>query len=166
MIRLRMEAVDEKTVRLTGIPPLMADCLQHLGDILSQRDAPSVRQRLIPKPSIDETINAEWERFVTTDLRHLFVAAGDTVLQDLTGMEVDPQHPKYFCIAFPAVHLNAWMSAVNQARLILGEQFHVTEQDMNRRNLDLHCASDIPLIRIGLLGWLLEVLVQFGSTHP
>ncbi len=55
------------------------------------------------------------------------------------------------------------MSAINQARLILGEQFHVTEQDMVRRDIDPHRASDIALIRIHLLGWLLEVLVQSGD---
>ena len=167
MSSLRMEVVDEKTVRLTGIVPLMADCLQRIGDILAQRDTPAVRRRLIPKPSADETINAEWEKFVTPDLRHLFVIAAETVLQDLTALEADPQHPKCFCVAFPAVHLAAWMSAINQARLILGEQFHVTEQGMARRDLDPHCAFDIALVRIHLLGWLLEVLVEFGGgTEP
>ncbi len=163
MTALRVETVDEKTVRLAGIAPLMADCLQRLGDILGQRDTPAARQRLIPTPSTDDSINAEWERFVTPDLRHLFVSAGETVLQDLTAMQADPHDPKCFRVAFPAAHINAWMSAINQARLILSEQHHVTEQDMNRQGLDLKRTTDIPLIRINLLGWILGVLIQYGD---
>jgi hypothetical protein len=163
MNALCVEVVDAKTVRLIGIFPIMADCLQRLGEILAQRDTPEVRQRLIPTPSTDDSINAEWERFITPDLRHLFVSAGETVLQDLTQLQADPHDPKCFSVAFPVVHLDAWMSAINQSRLILAEQHHITEEDMNRDGLDLRSASDIPLIRINLLGWLLSVLVQFGD---
>ena len=163
MIPLRIEAVDEKTVRLTGIPPLVADCLQRLDEILAQRDSQPARQRLLPKPSSDEVINAEWEQLVTPDLRHLFVTAAETVLRDLTALEPTPQRENLFCLAFPAAHLDAWMSAINQARLILSEQFNVTDLEMERCNLDPRCESDLALIRIHLLGWLLEVLVQFGE---
>ena len=59
MIPLSIAPVDEKTIRLTGIIPLLADCLQRLNEILAHRDTPSVRQRLFPQPSTDETINSE-----------------------------------------------------------------------------------------------------------
>lgn len=169
MIPIRLEVVDEKTVRLTDINPLVADCLQSLGEILAQRDAPAARRRLLPKPSADETINAEWEQFVTPDLRHLFVTAAETVMRDLTALDAVPERPDYFCVAFPAVHRDAWMSAINQARLILSEQFHVTDLAMERRDLDPRSAADLALVRIHLLGWLLEVLVEFGAPpadHP
>ena len=163
MIPLSIEMVDEKTIRLTGIIPLLADCLQRLNEILEHRDTPSVRQRLFPKPSTDETINSEWEEFVAPDLRHLFVTAGETVARDLTALEPDPQHPNLFRIAFPAAHRDAWMSALNQSRLILGEQLHVTDREMERRTFDPKSAADLELVRMHLLGWVLEVLVDFSS---
>lgn len=167
MIPLHIESVDEKTLRLTGIAPLVADCLQCLDEILAQRDSPKVRQRLFPVPSTDEAINAEWEQFVGPDLRHLFVTAAETVLRDLTALEADPQDKKCFQVAFSAAHLDAWMSAINQARLILSEKFHITEREMERHDLDLGSETDLALIRIHILGWLLTVLVEFGSsTEP
>ena len=164
MIPLQIESIDEKTVRLTGIAPLVADCLQNLDEILAQRDSPEVRQRLFPAPSTDDTINAEWEQYVGPELRHLFVTAAETVLRDLTALEADPQREKYFRVAFSSSHLDAWMSAINQARLILGEKFHIAEKEMDRHDLDLNREPDLALIRIHLLGWLLTVLVEFGSS--
>ena len=167
MIHLHLERVDEKTVRITGLNRLVTNCLQGMGEVLAQRDAPAVRQRLLPPPSADAALNAEWEKFVTPDLRHLFVTAAETVVRDLTALERDPQHPLFFRVAFPAAHLNAWMSAINQTRLILGEQFHVTDQALERRDLDPESAADIALLRIHLLGWLLERLVEFsGGAGP
>ena len=163
MIPLRIELIDAKTIRLTGIAPLVADCLQRLDEILAQRDSPAARQRLNPNPSTDEAINAEWEQFVAPDLRHLFVTATETVVRDLTALQLDPQGENRFCVAFPAGHLDAWMSAINQARLILGEQLQVTAADLERWDLDPRNETDLGLIRLHLLGWLLGVLVGFSS---
>ena len=55
------------------------------------------------------------------------------------------------------------MSALNQARLILGEQLHVTDREMERRTFDPKSAADLELVRMHLLGWVLEVLVDFSS---
>ena len=164
MIPLRLEVVDEKTVRLTGLAPLVADCLQRLDEILAHRDSPAAHRRLFPQPGADEASNAEWEQFVVPDLRHLFVTAAETVVRDLTALEADPQSPATFRVAFPTVHRDAWMSAINQARLILSEQFHVTDQAMERRDLDPRNETDLALVRIHLLGWLLEVLVDFATN--
>ena len=66
-------------------------------------------------------------------------------------------------MTFAAAHLNAWMSAINEARLILGELFDVTEQDMNREDLDLEDPKQFAVLKIGALGWLLGNLVAFAN---
>lgn len=161
----QVEVVDEKTIRLIGLNRLVASCLQGLGEILAQRDSPAAGHRLMPPPSTDAVINEEWERLVTPDLRHLFVTAAETVLRDLTALESDPRRRNYFRVAFPTVHLAAWLSALNQARLILGAQFQITDELMDRRDLDPQSADDRALLRIHLLGWVLELLVEFGSGN-
>ena len=167
MIHLRLEVVDGKQIRLSGLNPLMTDCLQRLGEILPQRDSPAAQRRLFPAPSAEPQLNDEWEKFVTPDLRHLFVSAGETVLRDLTALEPDPRHPDYFHLTFPAPHRNAWLSALNQARLILGAEFQVTEPDMDRRDLDPRQARDLALARIHLLGYLLQLFIEFlHEDHP
>jgi len=168
MITPRVEVVNEKTIRLTGLNSLAASCLHGIEEILAHRDSPAAGRRLMPPPSADEAINAEWEKFVTPDLRHLFVTAAETVLRDLTALEVEPRRPNHFRIAFPIAHLDAWLSALNQARLILGEQSHVTDEMMERRDLDPQSEADLAILRIHLLGWVLELLVEFsfGDAGP
>ena len=66
-------------------------------------------------------------------------------------------------VTFPVEHVDAWMSALNQARLILGELFSVTEKDMNATDLDAHSEKTLAIVRIHLLGYLLRLFVQLES---
>lgn len=152
---LRIRAVDEKTIELTGIPPILIHCLHLLPDILRHRTQPGVRARLFPDPEPgNPRANAEWHEVTDPDLRHLFVSAEETVIRDLTALN-DGR------LRIPTAHLTAWMSAINQARLILGELHHVTEQDMDRADLDPARPKDLALLQIHILGYLLQTIVDF-----
>jgi hypothetical protein len=163
MSTLRVEAAGPKHLRLAGIPPAVADSLQQLATILAQRDTPAARRRLHPPPTADAPANAEWDSLITPDLRHLFVSAGETVTRDLTGLEPDPAMRAALRVTFPAEHLAAWMSALNQARLILGERHQVRAADMDRTDLDPRAARDLALRQIHLLGYVLEMLVGHAA---
>ena len=161
---LRVSAVDEKDIRISGIPPLLVFCLRELPHILEKRDTPDARGRLFATPTRDDPkINADWEQFMVPELRHLFVTAGETVGRDLAKLEEESAENHSCCITFAAAHLNAWMSAINEARLILGELFGVTEQDMNREDLDLEDPKQFAVLKIGALGWLLGHLIAFAT---
>ena len=173
MNRLRVSAVDEKHIRISGIPPLLVFCLRELPHILEKRDTPDARARLFPAPTTlagkpsptcdDAKINADWEQIIVPELRHLFVASGETVGRDLAKIEEESAKTHSCRVTFAVVHLNAWMSAINEARLILGELFDVTEQDMNREDLDLEDPKQFAVLKIGALGWLLGHLIAFAT---
>jgi hypothetical protein len=166
VIHLRVQPEGAKNIRITGIDPVVLDSLFALPEILEQRDKPDARDRLLPPPTeSDETLNAEWQLNVTPDLRHLFVSASETVLRDLTGVVPDPQAKHLQQLTFPAGHLTAWLSALNQARLILGELHHVTETDMALTDFNLSEPHDLALFRIHVLGYLLEYLVKLADGH-
>lgn len=166
MIQLRVQPAGPKHIRITGIDPVVLDSLFALPEILEQRDKPGVRDRLLPLPTeSDETLNVDWQQNVTPDLRHLFVSASETVLRDLTGVVPDPQAKHLQQLTFPTEHLNAWLSAVNQARLILGELHHVTEADMALTDFNLGEPHDLAVFRIHVLGYLLEYLVNLAGGH-
>ena len=157
-MHLRVEPVDSKHIRISGIHPVLLDSLHALPEIFEQRDSPVARQRLLPNPTTtDEIANAEWQLAVAPELRHAFVAAGDTVTRDLTGVTTDGQ------LTFVAEHLNAWMSALNEARLILGEIFHITDADMESADFDVKIAKSLAIFRIHMLGWLLQLLVDLEA---
>ncbi len=153
---LSLRSADEKTLRLTGISPVLAHCLFELPEILRLRDQPAPRRRLLQDPSPrDVEANAEWHRLIDGELQHLFASAGETVARDLT--QLDPASGQ---LDFPADHANAWMSALNQARLILGAQCDVTETDMEREDLDVRDPRHKALVQIHLLGWVLHLFID------
>ena len=164
MINLRVRPVDAKHIRISGIEPFLADCLQGLGEILEQRDSPKARERLFPDPTAsDDKANAEWLQQITPEMRHFFVSADETVARDLTALQ--PETPETGClqVTFPAEHVNAWMSALNQARLILGELFSLTENDMNATDLDVRSKKTLAIVRVHLLGYLLQLFIDLES---
>ena len=61
--------------------------------------------------------------WVTTELHHLFVTAGESGERDLTGLQPEPETQNQFRATFSAAHLLAWMSAINQTRLILAATY-------------------------------------------
>ena len=163
MIHLRVEPDGVKHLRITGIDPVVLDCLHALPEILEQRDTPAARQRLLPDPTpADIETNDEWQRVIAPDLRHLFVSAADTVVRDLTAVESAGQLSE---VAFPVEHLAAWMSALNQSRLILGELFKITDADLETREFDVNQPKGMAILRIHVLGYLLQLLVELEAGH-
>ena len=165
MKHLRVQPDGPQRLRLSGLDPVLLDCLQNLPGILDQRDAPGVRHRLFPDPTTaDAEANRDWQRLITPELHHLFAAAGETVARDLATLTADPQHKNHFQVTFAADHLNAWMSAFNQARLILAELFTITDTDMAHTDFDLDQPKDLALFRIHILGYLLQLLVEHARV--
>lgn len=165
MKHLRLQSDGPQRLRLSGLDPVLLDCLQSLPEILNQRDAPGVRHRLFPNPTTGETeTNQDWQRLITPELHHLFAAAGETVGRDCVTVVPDPQHKNHFQVTFAADHLNAWMCALNQARLILAELFTITDADMAHTDFDLDQPKDLALFRIHILGYLLQLLVEQASS--
>jgi hypothetical protein len=161
MIPLRVRALDQKRVRISGLHPFLANCLVELPHILEQRDAPAAHARLFPDPTRDDAnANREWQQIVAPELRHLFESAGETVARDLTTLQPEVRHQEYLQITFPAEHVNAWMNALNQARLILGELYAVDERDFELLNLGQPTAKTIAVLKIQLLGDLLYLFVR------
>ena len=164
MIDLRVQPLDEKHIRVSGIAPVLAVMLRELPEILEQRDFPDAHDRLFPNPTTaDDKTNKEWQQMVSPELRHLFVSAGETVARDLTALAVDEKDHEARQVTFPVEHLKAWMTALNQARLILGETHKIDEDDMNRVDLDPHNPKHVAAFRIHLLGYLLHLSVELES---
>jgi len=164
MIELRVQLLDEKHVRISGIAPIMTAVLREVPEILEQRDSPDAHARLFPNPtSANDKINKEWQQTVNPELRHLFVSAGETVARDLVGIGAAKTVTESYEITFPVEHLKAWMSALNQTRLILAEIHQIDEEDMNAAHLDPHNPKHVAAFRIHLLGYLLHLFVELET---
>jgi len=166
VIDLRVEQLDEKRVRIGGLTAMLAVMLREMPEILELRDGPEASARLFPNPTAaDDKINKEWQQMVSPELRHLFVSAAEIVTRDLTAMTGDNGDPEVYEVTFPVEHLSAWMSALNQTRLILAEAHKVDEEDMERRDFDPQSPKDLAVLRIQLLGYLLHLFVELEDDN-
>ena len=151
---IRVIPVRADRVRISGISPDLVFCLRRIPDILERRDEPAARARLFPDPIPGHAEDNElWHETVEPELRHLFESAEKTMLDDLANLHGDS-------IVVPAAHLDAWRSAINQTRLILGALHNVDEGEMQREDLHPGNARDLALIQIHLLGYLLHQLTE------
>lgn len=166
MIDLRVDRLDEKHVRISGLTTMLAVMIREMPEILELRDGPEASARLFPNPTrTDDKINKEWQQMVSPELRHLFVSAAETVTRDLTAMTGDAGDPEVYEVMFPVEHLSAWMSALNQTRLILAETHKVDEEDMERRDFDPQDPKHLAVLRIQLLGYLLHLFVELENGN-
>ncbi len=166
MIDLRVERLDEKRVRIGGLTAMLAVMLREMPEILELRDGPDASARLFPNPTRgNDKINKEWQQMVSPELRHLFVSAAETVTRDLTAMTGNQEDPEAYEVTFPVEHLSAWMSALNQTRLILAEIHKIDEQDMERRDFDPQDPRHLAALRIQLLGYLLHLFVELENGN-
>jgi len=92
---------------------------------------------------------------VDDELRHLFEEARATFARDLEGF--DPRARK---VAFPVAHLKAWMSAINQARIVLSEQHQIDAGDLQRADFTPGSPRDSAILQVHVLGYVLQVLVE------
>ena len=160
---LRVQPVDEKHIRISGLTPVLTAMLHELPEILELRDSSAARDRLFPNPTDDDRVNKDWRQTTGPELRHLFASAGEIVTRDLITMNAETDPAKSDEITFPIEHVNAWMSAINQARLILAEVHNIDEAEMNRTDLDPRRPRDAAALRIHVLGYLLHLFVELEN---
>jgi predicted DNA-binding protein (MmcQ/YjbR family) len=159
----RLQLIERSTIAFEGLPLFLAFCLQETPAILEQRHCPAAQARLFPElTDADAEWKETWQAEVIPDLEAMFQSAAEIFAQDLLRLKPDPQAPDTYRVAFPAAHLDAWMSAVNQARLTLAALHQVSESDLKRlRQSPPQDSRDVAIIKIHALGYLLELMVAF-----
>jgi hypothetical protein len=152
------------TVRILGLPPVVSELIHDLPRMLQRTRHPAAQKRLYPDAlPRDPAASTDFRRLTEPDLRRLFEAAEATVARDLRSFDRTSAE-----LVIPEDHVAAWMSALNQARLAIGEIYRVTPADMERDDLDPHLARDLALLRIYAYGYLLERFVTraHGAHGP
>jgi len=121
------------SAEIEGLFPLHVAALVEVPDLLDKPDG-EVKRRLFPDPSDEAKQKEEWDRLVRPELFALLASAREILLRDLRGLVAAEPFggvPRW-SITVPAQHVNAWISALNAARLALGTQHGIESED------DLH----------------------------
>ena len=138
--------------------------LLELPQILSKdQEDEAVKKRLYPEPE-DEDDKEEWKRLVHPELFALIADARTIVTRDLGGLvPSDTEDPLgTWEMRIPKEHVQAWISALNAARLALGAKHGIEEEDMAHEELDDDEWDDkrLAITKIHLMGWLQQLIIE------
>lgn len=152
---------DEGRLGIREIPLVLADLLRqapHCGN----RESEEVEARLFPVPSIDaseEGLREDWKVHVEPELHEWFLSARQVVEADLRGMKEENE----FCeLEIPRNHAEAWLNALNQARLALAAEYGFGEKELSQQGpLHVMNEKDLAVLQINFFAmiqqWLVEV---------
>ncbi len=127
--------------------------------LLLESNDPRVVERLYPETCTTDEDEAQWRDHAVPELERLFASRGQLVRRDLAAMRRSGE-PGAQVLVVPDGHVNAWLAALNAARLALFHLNDLTQAWMEGRDVD--AATDKQreaLARIHLLAEVQAVLL-------
>lgn len=176
-MKLRRQRGKEGPVVFEEIEPFFFDLLRRLPDTADPADDAAAKARLFSAPMAHggdgDEFNEDWERYVEPEIRSLFRSARDTVEEDLSSLPevmgkppVKSTDPVAFAttslkLEIPFKHAEAWLSVLNQARLVVAARRGFGERDMDE-DLSFPPLSDrdMDLFRVHFYDFVQQVLLR------
>lgn len=163
-MKMRRKEAGSNDLVFEEIEPFFLDMLRRLPAFSDPGEDPAANARLYSAPMASggdgDEFNEDWERFVEPEIRDLFRTARATVEADLAPLSGDMPpaappgtfNPADFTptehqLEIPQRHAEAWLSVLNQARLVIAARRGIGEREMSEdlpfpplseRDMDLH----------------------------
>ena len=121
----------ESSIEFIDIEPLEAELLQRVPGVCESGGDDRSEARLFSDPadSSDSQFLTDWAEYVRPELRHLFISSRNTVKEDLKKLPNQPG--RLGRLVVPRTHSDAWLNALNQARLILATKFNFSDRELS-----------------------------------
>lgn len=144
---------------LCSIPPVVAMVLSELPGHLGSDQPEAVRKRLFPDPGGDDEFVAEWRRRQHPELFALLADSRRIVESDLAKLKTGAGG-RESRLEIPPSHVNAWISALNAARLALGAVHDVKPGDLDPDFVPPRDERGAAIVRIDLYAWVQGLLID------
>jgi hypothetical protein len=150
-------------LEISELDPFLAELLRQIPGSTSVEHSPEARQRIFSAPA-EETegeICAEWKVYVEPELQRLFQSARETVMEDLAQLTGNEKTFANRTLFIPAKHADAWLNALNQARLSIAARNDFTEGELgdNYRS-PIGSRRDLSLFQVNFYGFLQEFILR------
>jgi hypothetical protein len=147
------------------LSPASAETLKGVPMLIESADA-RVRSRLLPETYDDAEAEEQWRRHAVPELERLFLSRAQLVRRDLAAMRTIGKSQDQVLL-IPDAHTNAWIAALNAARLAL---FALNELTAAHMEADGFAAAtqkqQEALLRIHLLAEIQSVLLGDVEIEP
>ena len=148
---------------LSELDPFLAELLRQIPACDSTQGAPAAEQRIFSPPMNGKETEfcAEWKMYVEPELRRLFETATQTVSADLQQLNGNEKSLSNRTLRIPTKHADAWLSALNQARLVIATKNNFTELELNDHlRSPIGSRRDLSLFQVNFYGFLQEFILR------
>src|SRR5437867_3158034 len=150
-------------LEISELDPFLAELLRQIPESTNPEGAPAAQARLFSLPASEQEKDfcAEWKLYVRPELRHLFRSATETVAADLEQLNGNEKTFANRTLRIPAKHADAWLNALNQARLVIAAKNNFTEGELgDHLRSPIGSRRDLSLFQINLYGFLQEFILR------
>jgi hypothetical protein len=160
-------------LEISEIDPFLAELLRQIPASTNPESVPAAEERLYSPPAgpNEKELRAEWKIYVEPELRRLFRTATETVESDLRQLAENEKPFANSALQIPHEHSEAWLNALNQARLAIAAKYDFTEAELcDHYRSPIGSRRDLSLFQVNFYGFLQEFILREmecdNSTSP
>ena len=150
-------------IEISELDPFLAELLLQIPASTNADGAPAAEKRLFSAPTtkLETEFCAEWKVYVEPELRRLFETATETVAADLEQLNGNEKNLASRTLRIPSQHADAWLNALNQARLVIAARNDFTETELgDHLRSPIGSRRDLSLFQINFYGFLQEFILR------
>lgn len=152
------------TLEISEIDPFLAELLRQIPTSGNPDSVPAAEQRIFSAPADREQhkeLCAEWKLYVEPELRRIFESATETVESDLQQLGDNEKPFANSTLRIPIGNSEAWLNALNRARLALAAKFDFTEAELcDHYRSPIGSRRDLSLFQVNFYGFLQEFILR------
>jgi hypothetical protein len=155
-------------LEISELDPFLAELLRQIPDSTNPEGIEAAENRLFSLPANPSDTNqcAEWKLYVEPELRRLFHTATETVSSDLKMLNGTTKPFANCTLRIPTKNSEAWLSALNQARLVIASKYAFTESELcDHYRSPIGSRRDLGLFQVNFYGFLQEFILQEMQTN-
>lgn len=153
--------VNQDALELSELDPFLAELLRQIPESTAVDDAPEAKARLFSVPAGETGFQQEWKNYVEPELRRLFQTSTETVASDLKQLCGKEKTFANRALRIPRTHADAWLNALNQARLAIAARNGFTEHDLcDQYRSPIGSRRDLSLFQVNFYGFLQELILR------
>jgi hypothetical protein len=150
-------------LEISELDPFLAELLRQIPGSTKSEGVPAAEERLFTPPaaSHEEEFCGEWKLYVQPELRRLFRSATATVAADLEQLNGKEKTFANCTLRIPAKHADAWLNALNQARLVIAAKNNFTDGELcDHYRSPIGSRRDLSLFQVNFYGFLQEFILR------
>ena len=150
-----------EALQVSDLDPFLAELLRQIPASTNPQGEAEAEARLFTRPSAEKEICAEWKSYVEPELRRLFRSATETVAEDLVQLNGNEKSLRNRTLTIPFEHADAWLNALNQARLVIAAKYKFSDVELNDHDRSpIGSRRDLSLFQVNFYGFLQEFILR------